>query len=148
MAIRNIRRDANHHIKELLKDKKITEDEERRSEEDIQKLTDKAIKDVDDVVKSKEHSALIRFLWLSVRICRPSWIAQLLLHRDAVLPIRTWAPPCRRCFRQSCPGTEYQSLEVCAPDQGQPLLVGVPAYLAAFVILAMNSPDNSPYGSA
>jgi len=41
-----------------------------------------------------------------------------------------------------------QSLEVCAPDQGQPLLVGVPAYLAAFVILAMNSPDNSRYGSA
>ena len=58
VAIRNIRRDANHHIKELLKDKKITEDEERRSEEDIQKLTDKAIKDVDDVVKSKEQELM------------------------------------------------------------------------------------------
>ena len=58
VAIRNIRRDANHHIKELLKDKQITEDEERRSEEEIQKLTDKAIKDVDDVVKSKEQELM------------------------------------------------------------------------------------------
>ena len=58
VAIRNIRRDANHQVKELLKDKKITEDEERRSEEDIQKLTDKAIKDVDDVVKAKEQELM------------------------------------------------------------------------------------------
>ena len=54
VAIRNIRRDANHQVKELLKDKAITEDEERRSEDDIQKLTDAAIKDVDEVVKAKE----------------------------------------------------------------------------------------------
>ncbi len=58
VAIRNIRRDANQHVKELLKEKKITEDEERRSEDDIQKLTDKAIKDVDDVVKAKEHELM------------------------------------------------------------------------------------------
>ena len=54
VAIRNIRRDANHQVKEQLKDKAITEDEERRSEDDIQKLTDAAIKDVDEVVKAKE----------------------------------------------------------------------------------------------
>ena len=54
VAIRNIRRDANHQVKELLKEKTITEDEERRSEDDIQKLTDAAIKDVDEVVKAKE----------------------------------------------------------------------------------------------
>ena len=58
VAIRNIRRDANHHIKELLKDKKITEDEERRSEDEIQKITDKAIKDVDEVVKAKEQELM------------------------------------------------------------------------------------------
>ena len=58
VAIRNIRRDANQHVKELLKDKKITEDEERRSEDEIQKLTDKAIKDVDDVVKLKEQELM------------------------------------------------------------------------------------------
>lgn len=58
VAIRNIRRDANQHVKELLKDKKITEDEERRSEDDIQKMTDKAIKDVDDVVKAKEQELM------------------------------------------------------------------------------------------
>jgi ribosome recycling factor len=58
VAIRNIRRDANQHVKELLKDKKITEDEERRSEDDIQKLTDKAIKDVDEVVKAKEQELM------------------------------------------------------------------------------------------
>ena len=58
IAIRNIRRDANHQIKELLKDKQITEDEERNSEADIQKLTDKAIKDVDEVVKAKEQELM------------------------------------------------------------------------------------------
>ena len=58
VAIRNVRRDANQHVKELLKDKKITEDEERRSEDEIQKLTDKAIKDVDDVVKAKEQELM------------------------------------------------------------------------------------------
>ncbi len=58
VAIRNIRRDANQHVKELLKDKKITEDEERRCEEEIQKLTDKAIKDVDEVVKAKEQELM------------------------------------------------------------------------------------------
>ena len=58
VAIRNIRRDANQHVKELLKEKKITEDEERRAEDDIQKLTDKAIKDVDDVVKAKEQELM------------------------------------------------------------------------------------------
>ena len=58
VAIRNIRRDANQQIKDLLKDKAVTEDDVRRAEEDIQKLTDKAIKDVDDVVKSKEQELM------------------------------------------------------------------------------------------
>ncbi len=58
VAIRNIRRDANQSVKELLKEKQITEDEERRSEDDIQKLTDGAIKDVDEVVKAKEQELM------------------------------------------------------------------------------------------
>ena len=58
VAIRNIRRDANHHVKELLKDKQVTEDDVTRSEADIQKMTDKAIKDVDDVVKAKEQELM------------------------------------------------------------------------------------------
>ena len=58
VAIRNIRRDANQQIKDLLKDKKVTEDEARAAEDDIQKLTDKAIKDVDDVVKGKEQELM------------------------------------------------------------------------------------------
>lgn len=58
VAIRNIRRDANQQVKDLLKDKAITEDEERRSEDEIQKLTDKAIKDVDEVVKAKEQELM------------------------------------------------------------------------------------------
>ena len=58
VAVRNIRRDAIHHVKELLKDKKITEDEERRAEDDIQKLTDRAVKDVDEVVKKKEDELM------------------------------------------------------------------------------------------
>ena len=58
VAIRNIRRDANKQVKDLLKDKQITEDEERRTEDEIQKLTDKSIKDVDDVVKAKEQELM------------------------------------------------------------------------------------------
>ncbi|MEO5962479.1 MAG: ribosome recycling factor [Thermomonas sp.] len=54
VAIRNIRRDANQQVKELLKEKQLTEDEASRGESDIQKLTDSAIKDVDEVVKVKE----------------------------------------------------------------------------------------------
>jgi len=58
VAIRNIRRDANQQVKDLLKEKEVTEDDVRRSEEEIQKITDKAIKDVDEVVKAKEQELM------------------------------------------------------------------------------------------
>ena len=58
IAVRNIRRDANQQVKDLLKEKEITEDEERQTQDEIQKLTDKAIKDVDDVVKTKEQELM------------------------------------------------------------------------------------------
>ncbi len=58
IAIRNIRRDANQQVKDLLKEKEITEDEERQSQDEVQKLTDKAIKDIDDVVKAKEQELM------------------------------------------------------------------------------------------
>jgi ribosome recycling factor len=58
VAVRNIRRDAMHHVKELLKQKKITEDEERHAEDDVQKLTDKYVKEVDGVVKAKEDELM------------------------------------------------------------------------------------------
>lgn len=58
VAIRNIRRDANHQVKELLKEKQITEDDASRSETEIQKITDAAIKDVDEVVKVKEQELM------------------------------------------------------------------------------------------
>jgi len=54
VAIRNIRRDANHHFKELLKDKKISEDDDRRGQDDIQKLTDRYIGEVDKLLQVKE----------------------------------------------------------------------------------------------
>ncbi|MDC7806557.1 ribosome recycling factor [Luteimonas sp BLCC-B24] len=58
VAIRNIRRDANQQVKELLKEKQISEDDERRTEDEIQKITDAAIKDVDEVVKGKEQELM------------------------------------------------------------------------------------------
>lgn len=58
IAVRNIRRDANQQVKDLLKEKEITEDEERQTQDEIQKLTDKAIKDVDEVVKAKEQELM------------------------------------------------------------------------------------------
>jgi len=58
VAIRNIRRDANESVKKLLKDKVISEDDERRAHEAIQKLTDEFIQKVDQASKTKEKEIL------------------------------------------------------------------------------------------
>lgn len=58
IAIRNVRRDAMQKVKDLLKDKQISEDEERRADDEIQKLTDRFVKDVDGVVKAKEDELM------------------------------------------------------------------------------------------
>ena len=58
IAIRNIRRDSNHHIKELLKEKQISEDDERKAELDIQNITDLAVAKVDEIVAEKEKELL------------------------------------------------------------------------------------------
>jgi len=57
-AVRNIRRDGNEAIKKALKDKKITEDEEKRSLDEIQKLTDDEIKKMEELSKAKEKEVL------------------------------------------------------------------------------------------
>lgn len=58
VAIRNIRRDGNEHLKKLKKDSQITEDELKKSEEDTQKMTDKFIKEVDKSIEAKEKEIL------------------------------------------------------------------------------------------
>lgn len=58
VAVRNIRRDSNHTIKELVKEKEISEDEQRRAEEAIQKVTDKCIAQVDEVLAAKERDLM------------------------------------------------------------------------------------------
>lgn len=58
VAVRNIRRDANHELKELVKEKMISEDDERRGQEIVQKLTDQYIKDVDAVLAEKEQDLM------------------------------------------------------------------------------------------
>jgi ribosome recycling factor len=58
VSIRNVRRDANNQLKELVKEKKISEDDERRATELVQKLTDKYIADVDSVLADKEKDLL------------------------------------------------------------------------------------------
>ena len=58
VAVRNLRRDANEHGKKLLKDKEITEDEERRLVDDVQKLTDRTIAEIDKLVQTKESEIL------------------------------------------------------------------------------------------
>jgi ribosome recycling factor len=58
VAIRNIRRDANQHLKNLLKDKKTTEDEERRAQDDVQKLTDRFVAEVDKMLAAKEKELM------------------------------------------------------------------------------------------
>ncbi|MGE5117394.1 MAG: ribosome recycling factor [Betaproteobacteria bacterium] len=54
IAVRNLRRDANEHLKRLLKDKQVPEDEERRAQDDVQKLTDRTIAEIDRLVAGKE----------------------------------------------------------------------------------------------
>ncbi|MBA0015009.1 MAG: Ribosome-recycling factor [Nitrosomonadaceae bacterium] len=54
IAMRNIRRDANTHLKELLKEKKVAEDDERRGQDEIQKLTDRHILEIDKMLQIKE----------------------------------------------------------------------------------------------
>ena len=58
IAVRNLRRDGNDQAKRLLKDKLISEDEERRSIDDVQKLTDRVISEIDRLVASKEAEVL------------------------------------------------------------------------------------------
>jgi len=58
IAIRNIRRDANHHIKELLKEKEISEDDDHRAEQEIQQLTDQHCTQADEIVAVKEQELL------------------------------------------------------------------------------------------
>jgi ribosome recycling factor len=58
VALRNIRRDANEHLKKLMKDKAISEDEERRALEEVQKMTDGYISKIDATAKAKEKEIL------------------------------------------------------------------------------------------
>jgi ribosome recycling factor len=58
IAIRNLRRDANEAVKRLVKDKLASEDDDRRSQEDIQKLTDRMIAEIDRLVASKEQDIM------------------------------------------------------------------------------------------
>ncbi len=54
VAVRNIRRDANEQLKKLLKDKSVSEDEERRAQDDVQKLTDRFVAEIDKALQAKE----------------------------------------------------------------------------------------------
>jgi len=58
VAVRNLRRDANEAVKKLVKDKVATEDDQKRTEADIQKMTDKRIAEIDQLVASKEQDIM------------------------------------------------------------------------------------------
>jgi ribosome recycling factor len=58
VAVRNLRREANEHLKKLLKDKAVTEDDERRAQDEVQKLTDRTVAEIDKLVHSKEAEIL------------------------------------------------------------------------------------------
>ena len=58
VAVRNIRRDANSHLKEELKAKTVSEDEEKRAQDDVQKLTDRNIADIDKLIADKEKDLM------------------------------------------------------------------------------------------
>ena len=59
IAVRNIRRDANEHLKKLLKDHAVAEDAERRAQDDVQKLTDRFIAEIDRILAAKEADLMV-----------------------------------------------------------------------------------------
>ncbi len=59
IAVRNLRRDANEHAKKLLKDKLISEDDDRRSQDEVQKLTDRMIGEIDKLIAAKEQDLMV-----------------------------------------------------------------------------------------
>jgi ribosome recycling factor len=58
VAVRNVRRDANEHLKKLLKDKQVSEDDERRAQDEVQKLTDRFVAEIDKALQAKEADLL------------------------------------------------------------------------------------------
>ena len=58
VAVRNVRRDANTHLKDMLKKHDVPEDEEKRAQDEVQKLTDKAVQDIDRLVAEKEKELM------------------------------------------------------------------------------------------
>jgi len=58
VAVRNLRRDANHHLKEALKRKEVSENDERRAQDEVQKLTDRFIAEIDKLLQQKEAELL------------------------------------------------------------------------------------------
>ncbi|MCY1361779.1 Ribosome-recycling factor [compost metagenome] len=58
VAVRNLRRDANEQFKKLVKDKAISEDDERRGQDEVQKLTDKYVAEIDKMVAEKEKEIM------------------------------------------------------------------------------------------
>ncbi|WP_199032211.1 ribosome-recycling factor, partial [Ralstonia sp. ASV6] len=58
VAVRNLRRDANEQLKKLVKDKAISEDDERRGSDDVQKLTDKFVAEIDKLVAEKDKEIM------------------------------------------------------------------------------------------
>ena len=58
VAIRNLRRDANQQLKDAVKDKEISEDDERRGEDEIQKLTDRYVAEIDKLLAQKEQELM------------------------------------------------------------------------------------------
>jgi ribosome recycling factor len=59
VAVRNVRRDAIHHLKDLLKQKNVAEDEERRAQDEVQKLTDRSIAEIDKLLQQKEADLMV-----------------------------------------------------------------------------------------
>jgi ribosome recycling factor len=58
VAVRNLRRDANDQLKKLVKDKEISEDDERRASDEVQKFTDKFVAEIDKLVQTKESEIM------------------------------------------------------------------------------------------
>ena len=99
IAIRNIRRDANNELKALLKEKEITEDDDRRTQDEIQKMTDGHVKDVDQLLLQKKKSS-----WKSKTQIGIVRVPERFFNLDTLLDERSYELP-STAYSGSCSGT-------------------------------------------
>ncbi len=139
-AVRNIRRDGNDAIKKAMKDKKISEDEERGSLEQLQKITDDEIKKMEEMFKGegKGSDAGLKPFFSALQCSEPGEIPGFAapLCRPRLLPLESWMSEC--VYNPACPALFTPPARTTVPmpvPSWSPSKMGAPLELKAIRII-------------